>query len=82
MTLPTAGGPESIRSPSGGKAPGPYETAGGWVAITKDILSEVLGAGKDVKLVGLSPMPAGVLRLMCPTLVVFPEDIAEEAPRE
>ena len=59
-----------------------YETAGGWVAITKDILSEVLGAGKDVKLVGLSPMPAGVLRLMCPTLVVFPEDIAEEAPRE
>jgi hypothetical protein len=48
-----------------------YKTAGGWVAITKDILTEVLGAGHDVKIVGLPPVAAGVLRLMCPNLVTF-----------
>jgi hypothetical protein len=45
-----------------------YETPGGWVAITKAILTEVLGAGRDVKLVGLPPVAAGVLKLMCPNL--------------
>src|SRR6185312_10163765 len=29
-----------------------YETPGGWVAVSKDFLTEVLGAGRDVKLVG------------------------------
>jgi hypothetical protein len=47
-----------------------YKTAGGWVAITKAILTEVLGAGRDVKIVGLPPVAAGVLKLMCPNLVV------------
>jgi hypothetical protein len=46
-----------------------YQTPGGWVAITKDILTEVLGAGRDVKIVGLPSGAAGVLRLMCPGLV-------------
>lgn len=46
-----------------------YETSGGWVAITKDILTEVLGKGSDVKVVGLPPLAAGVLKLMCPDLV-------------
>jgi hypothetical protein len=41
-----------------------YKTSGGWVAITKDILAEVLGAGHDVKIVGLPPAAAGVLKLM------------------
>ena len=50
-----------------------YETPGGWVAITKAILTEVLGAGRDVKLVGLSPAAAGALKLMCPGLVMLPE---------
>jgi hypothetical protein len=49
-----------------------YRTAGGWVAITKDLLTEVLGAGSDVKIVGLPAQAAGVLRLMCPNLVVVP----------
>jgi hypothetical protein len=46
-----------------------YKTPGGWVAITKDILTEVLGAGCDVKLVGLPRAAVGVLSLMCPNLV-------------
>jgi hypothetical protein len=45
-----------------------YETAGGWVAITKDTLSEVLGAGHDVKIVGLPDAVVRVLRLMCARL--------------
>ena len=47
-----------------------YQTSGGWVAITKDILTEVLGTGRDAKIVGLPRVAAGVLRLMCPNLVV------------
>ena len=46
-----------------------YQTPGGWVAIRKTILTEVLGAGRDVKIVGLPPAAAGVLKLMCPNLV-------------
>jgi hypothetical protein len=48
-----------------------YKTSGGWVAITKDIITEVLGAGHDVKIVGLPREAAGVLKLMCPDLVTF-----------
>ena len=50
-----------------------YKTPGGWVAITKAILTEVLGAGHDVKIVGLPPVAVGVLKLMCPNLVILPE---------
>jgi hypothetical protein len=49
-----------------------YKTPGGWVAMTKAILTEVLGAGRDVKIVGLPPVAVGVLKLMCPNLVVLP----------
>jgi hypothetical protein len=45
-----------------------YKTAGGWVAITKAILTEVLGAGRDVKIAGLPPVAVEVLTLMCPNL--------------
>jgi len=45
-----------------------YETSGGWVAIAKAILTDVLGAGRDVKIVGLPPMAVGVLKLMCRSL--------------
>ena len=51
-----------------------YKTPGGWVAITKTILTEVLGAGRDVKIVGLPPAAVGVLTLMCPNLVILPEN--------
>ena len=53
-----------------------YQTPGGWVAMTKAILTEVLGEGRDVKIVGLPPVAAGVLKLMCPNLVVLPEQIS------
>jgi hypothetical protein len=45
-----------------------YETSGGWVAIKKDILTEVIGAGRDVQVVGLPPVAAEVLMLMCPNI--------------
>ena len=51
-----------------------YQTPGGWVAITKTSLTEVFGAGHDVKIVGLPPVAVGVLKLMCPNLVVLPEN--------
>jgi hypothetical protein len=47
-----------------------YETAGGWVAVSKDILTDVLGAGHDVKITGLPPVVAARLQLMCPQLQV------------
>jgi hypothetical protein len=46
-----------------------YRTSGGWVAITKDVLTEVLGTGHDAKISGLPPAAVGVLRLMCLNLV-------------
>ena len=48
-----------------------YQTSGGWVAITKDILTEVLGEGHEVKIVGLPRVAVGVLRLMCPSLAIL-----------
>jgi hypothetical protein len=47
-----------------------YQTAGGWVALTKDILTEVLEAGCDAKLVGLPGTAAEVLTLMCPDIAI------------
>jgi hypothetical protein len=58
-----------------GKCVVSYKTPGGWVAITKTILTEVLGAGGDVKIVGLPPVAVGVLKLMCPNLVVLPDGV-------
>ena len=45
-----------------------YQTPGGWIAIKKDFLTEILGAGRDVKINDLPAVAAGVLRLMCPTI--------------
>lgn len=41
-----------------------YKTSGGWTAIKKDMLTEVLGAGRDARIAGLPPDAAEVLRLM------------------
>jgi len=49
-----------------------YETSSGWVAITKAVLTEVLEAGRDVKIVGLPRGAVGVLKLMCPNVVILP----------
>jgi hypothetical protein len=42
-----------------------YETPGGWIALKKDLLTEVLGTGHDASVVGLPRNTAEVLRLMC-----------------
>jgi hypothetical protein len=49
-----------------------YETPDGAVAVSKAMLTEVLGAGRDAKVIGLPAAAAAVLRLMCPNLVVSP----------
>ena len=46
-----------------------YKTSGGWTGITKDVLTEVLGAGRNAKVVGLPNEAAQVVKLMCPDLV-------------
>src|SRR5690606_5834255 len=46
-----------------------YETPGGWVAVSKDFLTEVLGAGHDTKIVWLPEPAAESLRLMCRGLI-------------
>jgi hypothetical protein len=46
-----------------------YETPGGWFALRKDLLTEVLGAGRDAGIVGLPLDAAQVLRLMSTDLV-------------
>ena len=50
-----------------------YETPSGWLAITKTMLTEILGAGRDVKIVGLPQAAVEVLNLMCPGLVTLSE---------
>jgi hypothetical protein len=50
-----------------------YQTPNGWAGISKDILTEVLGAGRDVRTIGLPREAARVLRLMCRGLL--PEDV-------
>jgi hypothetical protein len=49
-----------------------YATPGGLVAISKALLTDVLGEGRDVKIAGLPPEAVDTLTLMCPTLVVRP----------
>jgi hypothetical protein len=53
-----------------------YQTPGGWTAITKDILTEIVGAGRDVKITGLPGEAADILNLMCPNLVARSERAA------
>jgi hypothetical protein len=62
--------PQLLSDRREGKCVLSYRTPGGWVAVTKSILTEVLGAGRDVKIVGLPPVAVGVLKLMCPGLVL------------
>jgi hypothetical protein len=51
-----------------------YETPGGWTALKKELLTEVLGAGCDARVAGLPLDAAQVLRLMCTDLVIPPEN--------
>jgi hypothetical protein len=51
-----------------------FETSGGWVAIKKDMLTEILGAGRDAKIGGLPSGAARVLSLMCPDMIIREND--------
>jgi hypothetical protein len=51
-----------------------YKTSGGWVAMSKAILTEVLGTGHDAKVIGVPAAAAAALKLMCPDLVVLTEN--------
>ncbi len=55
-----------------------YETPNGWIAVKKDLLTEVLGAGRDARIVGLPLEAAQVLRLMCADLMM-PTNPADQA---
>ena len=44
----------------------------------RNLLTEVLGAGRDARIVGLPLDAAQVLRLMCTDLVI-PENVADQA---
>ncbi len=46
------------------------QTPGGWIALKKELLTEVLGAGRDARIVGLPLEAAQVLRLMGTNLVI------------
>jgi hypothetical protein len=47
-----------------------YETPGGWTALKKNLLAEILGSGRDARITGLPLDAAQVLRLMCADLVL------------
>jgi hypothetical protein len=56
-----------------------YETPGGWMALKKELLTEVLGQGRDARIAALPPDAAQVLRLMCTDLMIR-ENAAESDP--
>jgi hypothetical protein len=49
-----------------------YQTPGGWAAISKSVLTDVLGAGRDASVADLPPAAFGALTLACPGLVATP----------
>jgi hypothetical protein len=52
-----------------------YKTAGGRTTITKDVLTEVLGAGDDATVAGLPSSAVDALKLLYPELIALPEDV-------
>jgi len=60
---------------AGGRAfPCQLRNAKRMIALKKNLLTEVLGAGRDARIVGLPLDAAQVLRLMCPDLMI-PENV-------
>jgi hypothetical protein len=68
----TYGQRELLHSRTEGEFLVSYETPGGWVAITKDVLTDVVGAGQEAE-VRLPRAAAETLRLMCLGLADFAE---------
>ncbi len=56
-----------------------YRTPGGWVAVSKALLTEVLGEGRDARIAGLPGGAARVLQLMYPTLTAVVETAGDRA---
>ena len=56
-----------------------YQTPGGWMALKKELLTEILGAGRDARIAGLPNEAAQVLLLMCPGLLM-PENAGRKTP--
>ena len=57
-----------------------YQAPGGWVGISKALLTEVLGAGHDANIIGLPRDAAGTLALMCPGLLATtPHDTGRQS---
>jgi hypothetical protein len=52
-----------------------YQTPRGWVTLSKSLLTEVVGAGRDASIAGLPPATARALALLCPGLVVVPDAV-------
>ena len=51
-----------------------YRAADGWVMITKDVLTEIVGAGHDATIAGLPSSAVDALTLLYPGLIVLPEN--------
>jgi hypothetical protein len=51
-----------------------YESDGEWVAISKSVLTYIMGQGKDALITDSPPRAVEVLRLTCPGVVVLPGD--------
>jgi hypothetical protein len=50
-----------------------YEDDGQWCAISKSILTHVMGQGKDALITGIAPTGIETLRLTCPGVIVLPD---------
>jgi hypothetical protein len=55
-----------------------YETPGGWIALKKELLTEILGAGRDARIVGL-PLDAAQVLLLMGTDLMISENVADQA---
>lgn len=65
--------PKLLHSRTEGEFIVSYRTPRGWVAVTKDALTEVLGTGRDTTLTGLPREAAHVAKLMCGDLAILPQ---------
>lgn len=48
-----------------------YESDGEWFAISKGVLTYIMGVGKDALITGIAPKGIEVLRLTCPGVIVL-----------
>ena len=68
--------PHLLRERHEGKYLFSYKAPGGWVGVTKDILTEVLAAGDEASMTGIPQQAANALTVLYPTLTVRQEAIS------